>query len=291
MVVNLDFFIKEAWLGIRRNGVMAFIAFLTMTICLCVVGLVLIGLINTNRILKTITGRLEMMVYVKMEITESQTQELIQDLSRLPQIKQLSFKHRNEAWQTFKRDFVLAMPFAGIEDNPLPHAVRVGVYDIQVIPSLAEIIQAYPEVDRVVYGGDLVDRIRKFSEMLRFVGLSFSGFLGVATLFIVMNTIRLTVLARKDEIEIMQLVGATSSFIRWPFIFEGVLMGFMASLMAIAVLWGAYRLFLGKIQASFIFVPVFLELGYFHWIWAVLILAGVGVGMLGGYFSVTRSLN
>lgn len=287
---NLDFFIEEAWLGIRRSGMMSVVALLTITASLCVLGLFLIGMLNTNNVLKSVTTRLELMVYLRLNVTEDQGAELQQDLTRLPQIKNIVFISKEEGWQSFQTEFANVLPFAGLDYNPLPHALRISVYKLEVIPQLAELIGSYPEVDRVVYGGDLVKRIRTFSDTMRLFGFSMTAFLGLATLFIVINTIRLTVIARKDEIEIMQLVGATSSFIRWPFVFEGILMGFVAAIIAITTLFYSYHFLVSEIQSSFIFLPVMAKLGYFHWIWFVMALCGIGVGLIGGYISVTQAL-
>ena len=288
---NLDFFIEEAWLGIRRSGLMSVVALLTMTASLCVLGFFLIGMMNTNNILKSLTTRLELMVYLKMEVDDDHSQELQQEFARMPQIKKVVFINRDVGWKTFQQDFANVLPFSDIQDNPLPNAFRVSVYQINSIPQLAELLQAYPEVDRVVYGGDLVNRVRSFADTMRLLGLSMTGFLGLATLFIVINTIRLTVIARKDEIEIMQLVGGTASFIRWPFVFEGILMGFFASIAAIITLFFSYRLVVSEIHSSFVFLPMMAKLGYFHWIWFVIMLSGMGLGFLGGYISVTQTLN
>ena len=140
------------------------------------------------------------------------------------------------------------------------------------------------------YSGKLIDQIRSLSEAVRIGGSALVILIALATLLIVVNTIRLTVLARETDIYIMKLVGATDTFVKWPFIIEGVLIGVLGGFCSFFILKFAYESVVGRIAEALPFLPLLTDKGVLTFVYFIMFLGGTALGMLGAYISVTRVL-
>ena len=144
-------------------------------------------------------------------------------------------------------------------------------------------------MESVQYGQDIIEQLYKITRAIRISGIILIVFLAFAELFIISNTIRLTVFARRREIQIMKYVGATNSFIRWPFLFEGIVIGLIGSALSSALLWQAYRLVIEEtIQAGLVFLPL---IGIYPFMWqvtGVLLAAGIFIGAIGSSISLRK---
>ena len=183
----------------------------------------------------------------------------------------------------------------GLGENPIPASLQLGIHEAHQTPEalrqLASFLSRLEGVEDVLYGQEWVDRLTAAVRMLRLLGLTVGLALGLASLLIVSNTIRLAVYARAEEIEIMRLVGATKMHIRAPFLLEGMIQGGLGAGLAISLLFGAYRATLYQLQLTpgQIFgmgVGSFLDP---RWA-AAMLLAGAGVGAFGSLISVGRFL-
>ncbi len=177
-----------------------------------------------------------------------------------------------------------------LTSNPLPDALRVRVVEPAEVRGVAAAIRRLPNVAHVEYAQDAVERVLAVSAVLGRIGLAIVALLVVTAAIIISNTIRLTVFARRREIAIMHLVGASGAYIRWPFIFEGVVAGVLGSALAVVLLDVARFRFLPKLFAALPFLPlhaVAINEGLF-----ALELLGVGaaVGLVASWFSVGRYL-
>ncbi|HEX2186778.1 MAG TPA: permease-like cell division protein FtsX, partial [Chloroflexota bacterium] len=178
-----------------------------------------------------------------------------------------------------------------VQDNPLPASVEVRVRDPGSIAALAERLRQNPLVEEIPLQQDVVDNLVRITRFARFAGTAMvAGMVGV-TLFVIMNTIRLAVYARRQEIEIMKLVGATDWFIRWPFLLEGVLYGLIGAAITILVVVATYRPLEGQFLSMVQFLPVNLDPTFPLKLSGLTVLVGVGVGAAGSYLSVRRFLD
>ncbi|MBU0580682.1 MAG: ABC transporter permease, partial [Candidatus Margulisbacteria bacterium] len=222
MAVNTEFFLKEAWLSMRRGGLMSLAAFVIVFISLVMLGIFLLILFNLNMLMGSLGDKMEIMAYTDINFTRAGAENLKNQITQINGVARVEFIPKENAWAAFKEDFSNINLGNMLDTNPLPDAFKVKTEKIEMIPHISQTIQALSGIEDVRYGGETAKRIKIFSIVVRWIGFGIISVMIIATLLIVVNTIRLTVLARKDDIYIMRLVGATSSFVRWPFILEGV---------------------------------------------------------------------
>jgi cell division transport system permease protein len=211
-------------------------------------------------------------------------------------VKAVSFTSKDEALTAFKRELQgRESLLEGLGENPIPASLQLKLHEPYQTPEglkqLTASLARLEGVEDVLYGQEWVDRVAGLVRLLRLLGLSVGLVLGLASLLIVSNTIRLAVHARAEEIEVMRLVGATHLHIRVPFVLEGMLQGILGALLAIGLLFAVYRATLWQLQLTpgqifGIGVGSFLQAR-----WAVaMVLAGAGLGAFGSLISVGRFL-
>ena len=176
------------------------------------------------------------------------------------------------------------------ETNPLPNSFEVRILRPDMVRTAAEAIAEMPGVETAKYGQDVVEHLFDITRLVRLFGLALMFVLAMATLFIISNTIRLTVFARRKEIAIMKYVGATDWFIRWPFLLEGIVLDCLGGIVAAIVLRGAYRVIAAKIYDTLAFFPLLPENPFLHYVTAAILICGMFVGALGSTISLKKFL-
>lgn len=291
MIRDLEFFIVESLIGIRRSGLMIFITVATVTISLVTLGIFLMITINMNNLADFVSNKLEIRVYLSDTLSDSDIQKLVREVSQIDAVKLVEFIDKKTAWEKFKTNYQTVNISDILQSNPLPNSLRIKLKDNSRIGEVSRYLAAMTErVTDVSDGGVMSTRIELFSRILKVGGIVLVGILTAATLLIVVNTIRLTVIARQDEIVIMQLVGATDSFIRWPFIFEGFFIGVLGSVVSIGVLKYTYGLLAAKLQYLLPFLPLVFDSYRLNMIYLFVGVVGITLGSVGAYLSVSRSL-
>jgi len=291
MLSNLTFFIAEAFTSLKRNALMTMVAIGTITVSLCIFGFFLLFVVNMGNIVGTLGSKVDLVAYAKHPLKLEQGEDLKIKIGRIDGVRGVEWISREKAWQNFQEEFSSRFNLSEIvEDNPLPDTFLVRVRTPDMVTQTAKNISSLSEVEEVSFNPDLVSKLGVLIDAFRIGGLVIVTLLSLATLFIVVNTIRLTVLARETEITIMRLVGATRSFIRWPFIIEGVLLGLVGGGLAIFILRVTYESVIVRIQEALPFVPLLGGGFLIVFIYSTVVLVGIFLGMLGGYISVNRQL-
>lgn len=288
---NIEFFLKEAFLGLSRNQLMSIVAIVTITISLLIYGTFVIGLYNFFTITKSLQSKLDVMVYLVEKVDQPSIEKLQKDIVGLLGVQKVEFISKQQAWAKFKTRFALTMELLGDnKKNPLPDAFKVEVTDVHYIDGVALSIKQMDNVEEVRYGYNLAQKLKKIIKAIQIGGTLLIVFMVIATLLIIVNTIRLTVLARQNEITIMQLVGATNNFIKWPFIIEGILLGLCGALLGTIMLRFGYNMMIDKVAQTLPFISIVTSREILTFIYVSVILIGTFLGMLGGYISVSRTL-
>ncbi|MEO5885304.1 MAG: permease-like cell division protein FtsX [Candidatus Limnocylindrales bacterium] len=292
MIAFVWFSLKRAWEGFWRNAVMSLAATATMVLML----LLLAGfwIIQTGLLagLEFTEQKVEVVAYLQPNATDTQVRSLRSDLEAMPEVDAVTYVTRDEALDRFRA----SMEAQGREDltqyldsNPLYASMEVKLIDPSKIREVGEALQADPAVRNVINIEDLVERVLTVTEILRTGGTVLLLIVGIIALFIIVNTIRLAVVARSEEIEIMRLVGASDAFIRWPFVFEGAFVGFLGAIITLGVLAAAADPLGGFMVEFFRVLP--LEVGSLTRDLVTLVMgAGVGLGILGSWVSVRTYL-
>ncbi len=291
MFSNVEFFIIEAFRSFRRSALMSVVAIGTITVALVIFGIFILSILNLGNIVGSVSSGLDITAYVEKPITLDQAGKLQIQLSKMQGVEKVEFLSRNEAWKRFQKEFSHKLNLAEIvTDNPLPHTFIIKVAHPDLLPKVAKNAGNNKLVSEVRYSGKLIDQIRSLSEAVRIGGSALVILIALATLLIVVNTIRLTVLARETDIYIMKLVGATDTFVKWPFIIEGVLIGVLGGFCSFLVLKFAYEAVVGRVAAALPFLPLLTDKGVLSFVYFIMFLGGTALGMLGAYISVTRVL-
>jgi cell division transport system permease protein len=293
MIAFVAFSLGRAWQGFWRNALMSLAATLTMVLML----LLLAGFFILQNVLLAslsfVEQKVEVVAYVVNTATQDQVDELIARIDALPETASVEFISRDEALARFRE----AQEAQGREDltryletNPLYASVNVKLTSPGGLNTVAEALREDPIVRNVLNIEALVQRVTTVTSVVRTAGVALLAIVGLIVLFIIVNTIRLAVVARAEEIEIMRLVGASDAFIRWPFVFEGALVGLLGALVTLGLLAVAADPLSQAMVGFFNVLP--LQLGSVGRDTAALVFAtGVGLGVLGSWLSVRPYLN
>lgn len=291
MLANLEFSIIEAINNIRRGNIMTMIAVATITISITIFGLFLLLIINTGNLVGNLGSKIDVVAFVEEDITSQQADTIKDKMQEIAGVSEVKFISRQEAWQDFKENYSSSFNLDEIvNENPLPDTYNIKAYSADLVPKIAKKVSEIENISEVRYSNKLISQITLLINAVRIGGLILVTLLFIATLLIVVNTIRLTVLARKVDIYIMELVGATRSFIRWPFIIEGILIGLIGGLVSIFILKFSYQALISQVQAAMPFLPLVTSQSKLNPIYLILFFVAILVGMLGGYISVSREL-
>ncbi len=293
---RLRYILQDALVNIRRSGWSGLASIATIAFSFVIVGIFLIITRNLGAMVSEWKEQFQVTVFLEDGITPEQLTLLRKRIQSERAVKSMTYTSKEEALQSFKRELRgQESLLEGLGENPIPASLQLRIYEAYQTPEALRQFTAsltrLEGVEDVQYGQEWVDRLSAAVRMLRLLGLTVGLALGLASLLIVSNTIRLAVYARAEEIEIMRLVGATRLHIRAPFLLEGMIQGGLGAAAALVLLFGAYRATLWQLQLTpgQIFgmgVGSFLDPR-----WAAgMLLAGAGVGAFGSMISVGRLL-
>jgi cell division transport system permease protein len=286
------FSMRRAWQGFWRNALMSMAATLTMVLMLSLLAgfFILQNVLLAS--LSFVEDKVQVVAYVETTATEDQVDTLIATTQAMPEVASVEFITRDEALERFKA----TQEAQGrtdlsqyLESNPLYASINVQLTSPTELDAVTAGLRQDPIVRNVLNIDALVERVLTVTNVVRTAGLAMVGIVGLIVLFIIVNTIRLAVVARAEEIEIMRLVGASDAFIRWPFVFEGALVGLLGAVITLGLMYAASEPLSQAMVAFFNVLP--LELGAVGRDTAVIVTAtGVGLGVLGSWLSVRTYL-
>lgn len=291
-VRTVEYFIKETFSSIRHNGLMAFASISTVALSLLILGLFLVFVLNLNHMASTLESQVQISVYLQDNLNEREIREVGTKITKIPGVTQVIFVSKKEALNRFKerlgeqQQLLTALGDA----NPLPNAFEVKVDNADKVRSTAEAISKMSGVENTQFGREVVENLFHLTKILRICGVVLIVFLAFAALFIISNTIRITVFARRKEIGIMKYVGATDWFIRWPFLLEGIILGFIGSLIAVFFLVEAYAALTAQVYETLTFLPIIPKYPFLLHISIFLIAVGTSIGALGSSISIKKYL-
>ena len=287
-----EYFIREVCISIKRNSWMSFASISTVAVSLFVLGMFLIIVLNMNRMASMLESQVQINVYLDDKLKGSEIDDLEDDLKKMQGIESVQYVSREDAIVRLRErlgDQKYLLDALG-DKNPLPNAFEVTVKQPTMVETAAKAIEKFGGVESVKYGQDVVEHLFDMTRLVRIFGFTLMLLLAGATLFIISNTIRLTVFARRKEIAIMKYVGATDWFIRWPFLLEGVVLGFFGGVLASIALRSIYGLITAKVYSTLAFLPLIPQYPFVNFISLVMVLSGMGIGALGSTISLKRFL-
>ena len=284
--------IRDAVKSLFRNGWSTFGAISAVSMVLLLVGVFVSLLFNMNKIATDIEQDVNVRVYIDLAADETKTEELRTAIEALEAVSTVKFRSKDEELEDITKSVAQEFELFKNDSNPLRNAFDVSTKNPKQTKEVATTIEKMEYVARVNYGGARADTLFKVIATARNVGIGVIAVLIIIALFLISNTIRATIHARRTEIEIMQLVGATKAYIRWPFFLEGGFIGLLGSIVPITLLWVLY-LWIYKGGSDFFAGSNFSLLAPNPFLYRLSwVMAGVGVliGSFGSIFSMRRFL-
>ncbi|MBE6013501.1 permease-like cell division protein FtsX [Anaeropeptidivorans aminofermentans] len=299
---NMKYYFRESISSIIRNRLMSVASIITVACCILILGFSYCIVSNLDYILKNLESEMMLSVYVMDSYDEDKIEELKSKILSIEHVTGTDYISSKEAMENFAKTYGSDDEenfFTGLEDsedNILPRSFDIQVDDIEnqeyVKNELEKMVGE--ELEKVKYDKESIDVIIGINNIIRIASIIIILFLGLVSVIIIMNTIKLTVNNRKIEINIMKYVGATDSFIRWPFIIEGMIIGLIGAAIPTALCWFSYGKAIDLINANIPALTSLVEFKSVYSVFAVLIpfslVLGVIIGAIGSVTSIKRHL-
>lgn len=287
-----EYFIKEVYTSFKRNIWMTLASIFTVVLSLFILGFFSIVILNLNKMADTLESQVQISVYLKDDLSQEEIDETKETLSKIEGLQDIKFTTREEAMKNFKerlgdQQFLLD---ALDDTNPLPNSFSLTVTSPQQVKTIADTAAALDSVESASYSQDIINHLFNLTHLIRLIGVTLIILLTGAAIFIISNTIRLTVFARRKEIAIMKYVGATDWFIRWPFLLEGICLGFIGGGLATIFLYIVYNQVTQEIYEAMAFFPLIPQHPFIDYISLAILVAGIIIGALGSTISLKRFL-
>ena len=291
-ISTLEYFIREVFNSLKRNNWMSVASIGTVAVSLFIFGMFLMLVMNMNKMVESLESQVQIKVYLEEDFSRDDARDLEVDLKKMQGVESVTFVPKEEAMEKFKERLgdQKTLLEALDETNPLPDSFEVTLVQPEMVKTAAENIERLEGVEMAKYGQDVMEHLFDITRLIRIFGFALMFVLALATLFIIANTIRLTVFARRKEIAIMKYVGATDWFIRWPFVLEGMVMGLLGSLVASVILRFSYAGITAKIYNTLAFLPLIPEYPFLNYVTLVVIIGGMIMGAIGSAVSIKRFL-
>ena len=287
-----EYFIKEVYTSFKRNIWMTLASIFTVVLSLFILGFFSIVILNLNKMADTLESQVQISVYLKDDLSQEEIDETKETLSKIEGLQDIKFTTREEAMENFKerlgdQQFLLD---ALDDTNPIPDSFSLTVTSPQQVKTIADTVVALDSVESASYSQDIINHLFNLTHLIRLIGVALIILLTGAAIFIISNTIRLTVFARRKEIAIMKYVGATDWFIRWPFLLEGICLGFIGGGLATIFLYIVYNQVTQEIYEAMAFFPLIPQHPFIDYISLAILVAGIIIGALGSTISLKRFL-
>ena len=286
----ITLFFKRAIDDIIKNRFLNLVTIITISLSILIASAFILFFVNTGDVINSWKRGLRIMAYLKPGISDSELEVIKKKIRSLDDVDTLRFISKQEALSRLKTQMKnQASLFANLTRNPLPDSFEIrmtaAIESWQKIDALANRIESMPQIDEVEYGQRWVGRFAHIISLFRLAGYAMGTLFFMATIFIVANTIRLVIYTRREEVEIMRLVGATDNFIKVPFYFEGLIQGALGAVIGLAMLYIAFIFVSSNIEKGF-----FPGLFRFHFLSPGMLLGILLVSMLVGWLGCFISL-
>lgn len=287
------YFVSDALKSLKRNKSITFASIATVTATLFIVGVFLLVLLNINQGIKGVESKVEIKVFLKEKITIAEKDEIEDAIKSTDGVTEVKYETKSQALENFKDQ--LGEDNKGILDglektNPMPDSYIVKVSKPEDVTGLVDNLKDMDGIEEIQDGREIIDKLMKMTKSLKVAAVIIFIILASVSIFLIGNTIKITLYSRRREIGIMKYIGATDWFIRWPFVLEGMIIGVIGSFISIILLYYAYKFSYNWASESFIFM----QLVNPTYVWTTLlwefIVAGILIGIIGSITSIRKFL-
>ncbi|CDE50748.1 cell division protein FtsX [Firmicutes bacterium CAG:460] len=285
--------IRDALKSVVRNFSLSFASIMCTTITLILVAVAVVAAANVNNATRLIEDELTIVTYLKKDVTEEQIENIKSEISSYKNIEEVTFKSKDE-WKLemseYDDSFKTVLNY--LDENPLMDSFVLKVNDVKKLSETSEYIKAINGVDTVKYGEGMVEQVISVFDIVQKIVVVVVIALIVVTSFLISNTIKLTIFSRRNEIEIMRLVGASNITIKLPFLFEGFIIGLIGSIIPVCITIYGYVILYSRLHGKLFSNMIMLIKPYPFVFWVSLIVIAIGalVGMYGSIKAVRKYL-
>ena len=285
--------IRDALKSVVRNFSLSFASIMCTTITLILVAVAVVAAANVNNATKLIEDELTIVTYLKKDVTEEQIDNIKSEISSYKNVEEVTFKSKDE-WKLemseYDDSFKTVLDY--LDENPLMDSFVLKVNDVKKLSETSEYIKAINGVDTVKYGEGMVEQVISVFDIVQKIVVVVVIALVVVTSFLISNTIKLTIFSRRNEIEIMRLVGASNITIKLPFLFEGFIIGLIGSIIPVCITIYGYVILYSRLHGKLFSNMIMLIKPYPFVFWVSLIVIAIGalVGMYGSIKAVRKYL-
>lgn len=291
---SFKYSIKEAFRSIIRNKTLSIASIATVVATLFILGVITLMVANVDKAVSQLGSMVEVRIYLADDISDSDKDAIENKINTVEGVSSLSFLSREKALEDVKAQLndESGELTAGLEDrSPFPASFTVSVEEPSVVDKVVDGIKDMSGIDEIRDAREIISKISKFTNSVKIVAaVAFVIFI-IISLFLIGNTIKITVFTRKREIGIMKYVGATDWFIRWPFIIEGIILGIIGAIIAMIILSIAYGLLISRLNTDSLFGFSLVGVSY---LWKVIawefLACGLFVGSVGSVLSMRKFL-
>lgn len=302
MAINFGYFARESITNFRRNWVMSLGAVITIYLSLLLVGISIATGIVVNDVVQSVEEKVTIQIFIKDGASTEDVQALQAAISADSLVASVNYTSKDDALAKFKEQMADSQEIIDqLEENPLPASLDVELIDPREVSVMVEKIKVNelflvvadrpdaPE-ESLKYGQQIVDKLFAFTHVVRIIEVVFIAMLAMVSLIFINNTIRLAIYARRKEIGIMRLVGASNWFIRTPFLMEGVIQALIGALLAIGSIVALQAAIIPRLKDTLSFLVVELSSGTLVQLSLTLMAAGILIGLAGSGFALRRYL-
>lgn len=289
---SLKYFFRETFTSLVRNSWLSISSIGIVTVSLIILGVSLLLVVNADKLAKSVESSVEITAFMEENVGKVDRQEIETKIKNLPDVEAIQFVSKEEALEEMKDNLGdRADILETLENsNPLPDAFRVKTTKAEIVPQTAKKIEGFKGIEQVRYGQGVVERLLSVTEWIRLTSAAALILLTLAAVFLIATTIRMSVFARRREIGIMKILGATNWFVRFPFILEGIVLGLVGGLLAVLVVDLGYISLVRKLQLSLPFLQPVVEPRMVLGVLGSMLGLGVLIGALGSWFSLRKFL-
>ncbi|MBQ9850013.1 MAG: permease-like cell division protein FtsX [Clostridia bacterium] len=288
---KLNYLTKEGFRNLKVNKLMSVASITVLFSCLMLIGIAFMLLVNIEAFISGVEGENIIMAYVDDAATDIEIKKVGLDLEKIPNVQSVEKINKEEAYRDILSDMDenLKVYLEGLEENPLPDAYRITVRNMSSFDTVVEQVKSVTNIFRVRENSSLAKQLSDLRDSVTTISIVIIVMLLLVSLFIISNTIKVTMFSRRLEISIMKSVGATNSFIRWPFMVEGIVIGVIAGILATGAVWLVSEFALSSLTSSLSIVGASVEVNFIDYaLW--LALAFVGIGVFTGVFGSATSM-
>lgn len=285
--------IRDALKSVVRNFSLSFASIMCTTITLILVAVAVVAAANVNNATRLIEDELTIVTYLKKDVTEEQIENIKSEISSYKNIEEVTFKSKDE-WKLemseYDDSFKTVLNY--LDENPLMDSFVLKVNDVKKLSETSEYIKAINGVDTVKYGEGMVEQVISVFDIVQKIVVVVVIALVVVTSFLISNTIKLTIFSRRNEIEIMRLVGASNITIKLPFLFEGFIIGLIGSIIPVCITIYGYVILYSRLHGKLFSNMIMLIKPYpfVFWVSLIVVVIGALVGMYGSIKAVRKYL-